>query len=232
MIKFLPKTILCFFSLFFLAIIVGKFSPTLASSMLLNPPFSNVGEGKDLSIDVVIKGNEETVDGVDVVASYDVNFLKVKEIKNGSFFSNYPVKKSDNGKIRISALAPTSGVKIIGDIVIATIKFEILDSGQTSVTLSFQKDSTIDSNIPTHTTTVDSLTEVQSGSYSVIATAENVQLAKAKKAKKSLPLWPFFIILLLIIGGGVWYYLKKRKAPKENIFIPEEFPLDRPPKLD
>ena len=114
----------------------------------------------------------------------------------------------------------------------ATIIFEILDSGSTNVTLNFQKDGTNESNVPLHGTAADSLLEVKNGSYIVAATAENIQIAKAKKAKGIVPLLPFFIIILIIIGGGAWYYWKHRKPPKEDVFIPEEFPLDRPPKLD
>lgn len=228
----LPKTILIFSFLCTAVLIVPKIAPVFASSLVLNPPFGNVDSGKNLSVDVVLKGNEEIVDGVDASITYDVNFLKVHEIKSGNFFNNYPVKKNDNGKITITALAPKDGVKIIGNIVVATITFEVLDSGQTDVTLNFQKDATTDSNVPVHGTAVDSLTEVKSGSYTVTATPENIQVARAKKAKSAVPLWPFFIIILFIIGGGVWYYFKHRKPPKEDVFIPEEFPLDRPPKLE
>ncbi len=228
----LLKTILISIFLCLAVLIIPKITPVFASSLILNPPFGNINAGKNLSIDVVLKGNDEIVDGVDASISYDVNFLKVKEIKTGNFFNNYPVKKDNSGKITITALAPKDGVKIIGNIVVATITFEVLDSGQTDVIINYQKDATIDSNVPVHGTAVDSLTEVKSGSYTVTATPENIQLAKAKKFKGSVPLWPFFIIILLIIAGGVWYYLKHRKPPREDVFIPEEFPLDRPPKLE
>lgn len=230
--SFLPRLLLVtFFAIifFFIPRLTGS---VFASSLILNPPFASVPEGKDLSIDFVIKGNDEVVAGVDAVASYDTNLLRVKQIKEGSFFSDYPVKKFDSGKIIIRALAPATGVKISGDIILATVNFEILDSGQTSVILDFQKDSTTDSNIPLLSNTSDTLNEVQSGSYNVVATPENIKLAKARKAKGGIPLWPFFIILLLISGAGIWYYLKNRKPPKEDVFIPEEFPLDRPPKLE
>lgn len=228
----LPKALFIICFLCVSVFVLPKITPVFASSLILNPPFGNVDPGKNLSVDVVLKGNEEIVDGVDASISYDVNFLKVKEIKTGNFFNTYPLKKDENGKITITALAPKDGVKIIGDIVVATVTFEVLDSGQTDVTLNFQKDATTDSNVPVHGTAVDSLTEVKSGSYTVTATPENIQLAKAKQANKAIPLWPFFIIILLLIAGGVWYYLKHRKPPREDVFIPEEFPLDRPPKLD
>jgi len=218
----------------FVLVVFGlpKLSPIFASSLLLNPPYGSIEAGKDLNVDVVLKGNDEVVDGVDVSISYDADVLKVKEIKNGGFFNNYPTKTYENGKILVTALAPKDGVKISGDIVVASIDFEILDSGSTNLTLNFQKDSTKDSNVTVHNTAADSLLEVKNGSYTVVATAENLQAARVKKAQKFLPLLPFFLLILMLIGGGVWYYMKHRKPPKEDVFIPEEFPLDRPPKLE
>lgn len=221
-------TSLFFFTLFVFGL--PKINLASASSLILNPPFGNVEAGKDLSIDVVLKGEEEIIDGVDVVASYDVNFLQVKEIKEGKFFGLYPLKKDDNGKIKITALAPKDGVKIFGDIVVATLKFEVLDTGSTDINLEFSENSTKESNAPIHTTAVDSLKSVKNGSYDVVATAENLKKARAKKS--SFPfLFVFFIIILILIGVGIWYYLKKRKPKGEDVFIPEEFPLDRPPKV-
>lgn len=211
--------------------VLPKTNSIFASSLILNPPFGDVEAGKDLSLDVVLKGEEEVIDGVDIVASYDVNFLRVKEIKEGKFFGSYPLKKNDNGKIRITALAPKDGVKIFGDIVIVTLNFEILDSGSTKVNLEFTEGSTKESNAPIHGTTLDSLKEVKSGSYDVVATEENLRLARARKASSFPALLITFIVILCLIGAGIWYYLKKRKPPKEDVFIPEEFPLDRPPKV-
>ena len=83
----LAKTILsALLGLVFLSLPI--FSPVLASSLMLNPPFGNVEQGKDLSIDVVLKASGEVVDGVDVMLTFDPKILKVKEIKKGTIFSN------------------------------------------------------------------------------------------------------------------------------------------------
>lgn len=231
MTKLLPKIIIVLLLFGVFSFGLPKVNSVFASSLILNPPFGNVDAGKDLSLDVVLKGEEEVIDGVDVVVSYDVNLLRVKEIKDGKFFGSYPLKKDDNGKIRITALAPKDGVKIFGDIVVVTLNFEILDSGSTKINLEFTEGDTKESNAPVHGTTLDSLKEVKSGSYNVTATVENIKLAKAKKASSFPALVLTFILILGLIGAGIWYYLKKRKPPKEAVFIPEEFPLDRPPKV-
>lgn len=227
----LPKLIPILFIFGVFVFLSPSFSKVLASSFVLNPPFGNVSAGKDLKVDIVLKGDGETIDGADAALTYESNFLRVRTIKEGAFFGLYPVKKSGEGKIRITALAPVGGVKIFGDIVVASLTFEVIDSGDTKINYDYIVGSTKESNVPLHGTAEDSLKEVKSGSYNIIATPEKVTIAKAKKAQGSPSLVPFFILLLILVGVGIWYYLHKRK-PKEDVFIPEEFPLDRPPKLD
>lgn len=219
--------LLALISFIFFAI-VPVFSKVTASYLILNPPFGDVAEGKDLSVDVVLHGEEEIVDGVDIVLSYNVSHLEVKSIKEGPFFSKYPLKKSDGGKIKITALAAKEGVKIIGDIVIASIEFTVIDTGQANLKFEYTKDATNDSNVPAHGTGADTLRSASGGDYSVKATPERIRETRAKRNKGGLSPLPFFIIFLILAGVGVWYYLKKRK-PKEDVFKPEPFPLDRPP---
>lgn len=224
---------LIIFLLFLLAFFC--FLPTLnkalATSLIINPPFGNVSEGKDLTVDVVLKGEDETVDGADILINFDSKILKVKEIKNGPFFGDYPVKKGDGNQVRITALAPKDGVKVFGEVVVASIIFEVLDSGQTKLDIVFQNGSTTDSNVPSHGKIEDSLKDVKGGSYSVVASPEKLRQAKANQRKAPSAL-PIFLLILVLIGVGVWYWWKHRKPPKEDVFIPEPFPLDRPPKVE
>lgn len=223
------KLTVFFFSMTVLTLVFSR--GVAASTLLLNPPFSNVKQGDDLKLDVVLNGQDEMVDGVDAVLTYDVNVLSVKSIKEGAFFAAYPAKKDDGGQIRITALAPKEGVKIFGDIVVASIDFEVLDTSQTKVDIVYEKDSTKDSNAPLHGSANDSLTSVTGGSYSVVATPERIKKAQAKKASSTN--WPLIIFVILLILGaiGAWYYLKNRKK-KEDVFVPEPFPLDKPPKVE
>ncbi len=226
----LSKTLLfCFLLVSFFTL--PLFSPVLASSLLLNPPFGNVEEGKDLSLDIVLKAKNELVDGVDILLTFDVNVLKVKEVKNGAFFREYPIRKEDSGQLKITALSPKEGLLVPDEVVVSSVIFEILDTGETKVNLSFVNGSTTDSNVTLHATSVDSLTEVKNGNYSVVATPEKVAQAKQKKAQTGLDPLPFFLLIVILGGVGGWYYLKKRK-PKEEVFVPEPFPLDRPPKVE
>ena len=210
----------------------ASLSNTFAASIVLNPPFGDVAEGKDLEVRVVVKGQDELVDGVDANIAYDVNFLKVKEMKKGEFFSNYPTFKDDNGQVKITALAPKEGVKIFGDITVATLIFEVQDSGETKLTVAFEEGATSESNIAEHGTAKDLLEEVTSGSYKVTATPEKLQAARARRAKQSglIPIL-IFIVLVIIVGVGIWYYSKKRK-PNEEYFVPEAFPMDEVPKTE
>ena len=210
-------------------LLTAVFSPTFASSLVLNPPFGNVSQGQDLSVDVVLKAQQETVDGTDVIINYDVNVLKLKEIKGGPFFSTYPTKKAESGQIKITALAPKAGLLVPNEVVVATVVFEVLSTSDTKLDLVFQSGSTTDSNVALHGSGQDSLTEVKGGSYSVVATPENQRIAQNKKAASQISPLPIFLLLLCLGAVGIWYYLRKRK-PKEDFFVPEPFPLDRPPK--
>lgn len=205
-------------------------SPVLASSLILNPPFGHVDEGKDLSIDVVLKATGELIDGVDVVLSFDTKILKVKEVKKGTIFSNYPKEVVDGGQLKLSAISPAEGFLVANDVVVFTVLFEIQNTGDTRVDVTFENGSTTDSNVVLHSNSKDSLTEVKSGSYSVTASPEKIEEAK-RKASKGLDPLPFFLLIVVVGAVVVWFILKKRR-PKEEVFIPEPFPLDRPPKVD
>ncbi len=213
-------------------LLVARFSQASAATMIVNPPFGDVAEGKDLEVEVVVKGNDELVDGVDANIAYDVNFLKVKEMKKGDFFSNYPTLKDDNGQVKITALGPKEGVKIFGDVVVAKLVFEVLDSGDTKLTIAYEAEATSESNVAEHGTAKDLLTEVTNGSYKVVASPEKLQAARSKRAKQSglIPVL-LFIILIIIVAVGIWYY-RRRKKPTEEYFVPEAFPMDEVPKTD
>jgi hypothetical protein len=223
-------TILTVFLGVFLA--VAAFSQISAATIIVNPPFGDVEQGDDLKVDVVVQGSDELIDGVDANIAYDTAYLRVKEMKEGEFFSQYPTLKDDNGQVKITALGPKEGVKIFGDIVIASLVFEIMDSGDTKLTVAFEEGATSESNVAEHASGNDLLTAVTSGNYTVTATPERLQEARARRAKQSgiIPIL-IFIILVVIIGVGIWYYRKKRK-PKEDYFVPEAFPMDEVPKSE
>lgn len=215
-----------------LFLIGGMLNLVSAATLLVNPPFGEVEAGKDLSVDVVVQGSDELIAGVDANIAYDVNFLKVKEMKKGSFFSNHPILKDENGQVKITALAPKEGAKIFGDIVVVSLVFEILDSGNTKLTIAFQENATSESNVVAHASTKDLLTSVSGGDYKVEASSERLQEARARKAKQSglIPVL-IFIILLLITAVGIWYYRRKNK-PNQDYFVPEAFPMDEVPKTE
>lgn len=229
--KLLAKLVVTIFFTLAFIVVLPKLVFAQASTLILNPPFGTIAAGKDLVVDVVVQGQNELVDGVDAELLYDVNFLNVKQIKEGPFFSTYPIKKDDNGQIRITALSPKDGVKIFGDVIVATITFEVQDSGDTKVDLVYQPGATSESNVAEHGTAKDLLTEVKGGSYTVTATPEKLKVAAAKKASGGLSPLPFFIGFLILLGIGIWYYMKKRKK-KDDVYVPEAFPLDQPPKIE
>ncbi len=222
-IIFLPLLGLIFLSIPILSLVQ-------ASSLVLNPPFGNVEEGKDLVVDVVLQANGEVVDGVDIVLTFETKTLKVKEVKKGTFFSNYPKEVVDGGQLKVSAISPAEGLLITNEVVVLTAIFEVINTGGTRVDLSFTSGSTTDSNVVLHTSSKDSLTEVKNGNYSVTASPEKIEAARKQAASKPINPLPIFLLIVIALALGAWYVLKNRK-PKEDVFIPEPFPLDRPPKV-
>jgi hypothetical protein len=230
MISLKLKALITGFFLFLGILVVPSFSSVLATTLKLDPDNTNVAEGKDLIVDIVLSGKDEQIDGVDALVSYDVNYLELKDIKNGSFFGNYPVKSDDNGEVRVTAFAPKEGVKVFDDVVVATLTFEILDSGDTKLDFVFEKGSTKDSNVAGHANGEDTLTEVKGGEYSVVASPENLQRAAARRPSGGISPVILFIIILILIGIALWWWWKNRKRTEE-VYVPEPFPMDRPPDL-
>ncbi len=208
-----------------------KIASVSASTMLIDPAFGTIEAGKDLSVKVIVQGTGEQIDGVDANIAYDVNVLKVKEIKKGTVFSDYPTLKDNNGQVQITALAGKDGKALSGEIVLAELKFEIIDSGATKLTVAYEDGATSESNVAVHGTGKDSLTQVAGGSYTVNATAEKLRAAQARKAGRSFVPILIFIIVLILIGVGIWYYRRKKKK-EEEYFVPEAFPLDEVPKSE
>ena len=85
------------------AILAPKFSSVWASKLILNPPFSNVEEGKDLEVEIVLQSDGERVDGVDVSLMYDAGYLELKELREGGFFGTYPIKQDESGKLKLTS---------------------------------------------------------------------------------------------------------------------------------
>lgn len=212
-------------------LLLPKLSTADAATMILDPAFGNVEAGKDLTVKVIVQGSNEQIDGVDANIAYDVDFLKVKEMKKGSAFSDYPTFKDINGQVQITAIAGKDGQSLSGEIVIAELIFEIQDSGSTKLTVAFQEGATSESNVSGHANGKDLLTTVAGGSYTVNATEEKLRAAQAKKAGRSIVPFIIFIIVLILIALGIWYYRKKRKK-EEDYFVPEAFPMDEVPKSE
>lgn len=217
-----------------LFVLAGFISSVKAATLLLNPTYGNVKAGDNLKVDVVIKaeGENQIIDGVDANIAYDVDVLKVKELKQGRFFSTYPIFKEESGQVKITALAPKEGVRIFGEIIIASLEFEVYDNSETKLELVYRQGATGDSNVAEHGSARDILSGVTNGSYKVEATDERLQQTRLRKARQSglVPVI-IFIILIIIVGIGIWYYRKKRK-PKEDYFVPEAFPMDELPKTE
>lgn len=82
------------------------------------------------------------VAAADFVLNYDPQFLKVKALERGGFFSNYPVKKIEKNNFKISGVAAYDGESLIlpkGNNSIAIATFQALKKGKTIINFDSKK---------------------------------------------------------------------------------------------
>lgn len=117
-------------------------------------------------VGIVVDSAGKSVDGVDVVISYDPTRVEIvgSEVNPTGAFSEFPLNEVDAeaGKIRFSALTFDS-IPVTG--VVGTFSFRPLSAGEVNFLVDFTAGATTDSNIAEHGSAVDVLTGVQNATY-------------------------------------------------------------------
>ncbi len=119
-------------------------------SLISNQPNFKVGDEVAVAIRVST-GGHSTV-GTDVLINYDPNYLSAPSRANflrGQIYTDYPIIDVNNstGVIKVSGIDSPgqpgfSGIGVLGELIFTARK-----SGQTTISLSYQKDATNKSNI-------------------------------------------------------------------------------------
>ncbi|MBI2329984.1 hypothetical protein HYU94_01190 [Candidatus Daviesbacteria bacterium] len=127
----------------------------------LDAPKTKYQLAEIIPVSVMIDTGSNTIDGVDFI----VKFPKILEatqggLIKGTILDEYPLMSVDasKGLISISGVNSTGGFKGIGQF--AVINFKAKKTGQSSLIVDFQKDSTIDSNLVETDTSKDILEQV------------------------------------------------------------------------
>ena len=205
------------------------FEPNVAqaATLSLEPATADIKAGKDLVVQIMLEtdNTEDLLDGADALLKFDSYKLKPKDVEGGEAFKNV-VNKEGDGQLQITGFASPEGAKFADKVSIATVTFQILESGKTTVDIDYTEGLTTDSNVTAHKSAKDLLTEVSGGEYQVTATPVQQTISLFRR------LLPFLAIgiVLLLIGLGIYYWWRNRSpGVGEGIFVPEEVPLDRVP---
>jgi hypothetical protein len=129
-----------------------------------------IGEVIPVQIKVVTAG--KPTDSVDVIVKYDPSILEASSsgfFELGRIYPEYPVADIDRkqGLVQLSATTPVgqNGFSGIGTLV--TFNFKAKVSGQTEVSLAFQKNSTYESNLVLSNTNQDILANVINTDFNI-----------------------------------------------------------------
>jgi hypothetical protein len=123
--------------------------------------------GETYPVGIVVDSAGKTIDGVDVVISYDPpNSVQIVggKVNPTSVFPENPLNLVSNGKIKFSALTfdpkPVTGV-------VGTFSVKPLVKGEVNFSIEFVPGATTDSNMAEHGTADDVLSEVVNATYKI-----------------------------------------------------------------
>jgi len=131
-------------------------------------PKNEYKTGEIIKVEVQLDSGDELVEGVDILLYYNPNFLKLKT-ENGflntseSIFSTFPSPKVNikKGEIIFSALASPPKGNFKGKGKIATLTFEAIKKGETTIEFAFTPGATRDSNVSSFSEPKDLLEKVK-----------------------------------------------------------------------
>lgn len=139
-----------------------------APTISLSPANGNFAfsAGQAYPVGIVVDSVGKSIDGVDVVISYDPTKVQIVggKVNPSNVLPEVPLNTVDStkGKIRFSALTfdpkPLTGI-------VGTFSFKPLTKGEVNFTIDFTSGATTDSNIAEHGSAVDVLSGVTNATY-------------------------------------------------------------------
>jgi len=199
-----------------------------AASFSISPEVVNTSSGQEFSVDISIDTGKTHTDGADVVLTFNPDKLQALSVEGGESYQNYPVKKIEDGKVTVTALAPVQGPFFSGEARFVTVKFKALSAGQEALTFDFNSGTTTDSNIAAHGTGKDILSEVAESFLYIGGSSASKPLVTTATAGKVVILL-IYIIIVIALGFFLYRWWTGRYRDS-NVFVPEGVPLDRPPE--
>lgn len=146
--------------------------PIGLGTISLTPISPSFNSGDPINIDINLDTGGRTVQGVDLVISYNPKLLEASPktvFTRGTLYSEYPIVAVDNtqGIIQVSAIASISNFGFNGVGKFGSLQFRTLDKGNATVSVRFAKDNTTDSNLVEFKTGTDILGNVENAEIDV-----------------------------------------------------------------
>ena len=212
-----------FLTLFLFVLERGVF----AASFSLNPEIVSTQAGQEFSVDVLINTQKTSVDGADVVLTYNSEKLEVVKIEGGEAFGDYPIQKAESGLVKITGIAASQGPFFSGEARFASVRFKALSGGEEGIRIDFADDSTVESNIAAHGSAVDILSEASDSLLYISGGSTASKSDKKQVAGRILLIFFYLVITAAVAFFAYRWWVSRSKA--DELFVPESVPLDRPP---
>ena len=133
-------------------------------SLSLNPLTGKFPADKEFSVAIVLSTGQKPTVGADAILEYDPEKLEIVAVVPGEIFDFYPLLKTEEKKVLISAVS--QGKKTFsGQGILAQLTLKGKNPGEAKLRFNFEKGETIDSNVAIENKVNDGLEEVKNASY-------------------------------------------------------------------
>lgn len=145
---------------------IRQTSSNSSGTMTLSPSSGSYRVNQTITIAVQANSNGLLLDSADAVIKYNPGILKVTSLTTGTLFSSILVHANDpvKGEINISGVSNSGSPQAISG-TLATIQFQVIGSGVTSVIFDFNQNSDAHSEMVQDGTGAQVLGTVNSGTF-------------------------------------------------------------------
>lgn len=141
--------------------------PSLPYSLSLIPSELTATVSSLMKLDLTVDAYGENINGLDAIITYDANFLKPEEIKEGSTRYIIPRKMIEKNRVIITALRNLDDNEPTGKEVIASLYFTAKKRGMTKLDFEFFKGKTVGSTIIRTSDSSNILSEVRGSTLTI-----------------------------------------------------------------
>lgn len=90
----------------------GKVLPKTAKLSIVSDK-KTVSAGESFTVKLLLDSGNQAVEAADFTLTFDPKYLQVKNVAPGSYFKSYPVNKTEEDTVKISAVAYFDGSSVI-----------------------------------------------------------------------------------------------------------------------